>query len=424
MTNPRLLLALIALVPLSLVGCGRSGAIDAPPESAALDATTRYQPRKDWMAIQIPVGAPAKWSSARFPPLLSARLAPQTPDPELAADLLTQARFKGSKRAVLDPGAFAEGLWTPAQADRIGRLLDAQFGTPAAPTVHLPDPDHVVATGAIRFDPAAGFGANLKAAQEQIKKAKAKEWAADWQAATEAKKELKLDDAVLARGAVVYRRWCMQCHGPSGAGDVAYAVEGGPMPRDYRQGVFKYITAFPPPGTPKKAGLGATGKARRDDLKQTVRNGIPGTMMPSFPTLSASELEDVVSYVVHLSVRGEVEFATTVKAARPTFDDDADPVADGDLDWLFVQHLLAVLGNWGVAAKNPIPIPPEKPLTEKERLDSAVRGYRLYTGEFGCGGCHANFGRAQQLKWDAWATVVQPRNLTLGVYRGGSKGRD
>jgi hypothetical protein len=118
-----------------------------------------------------------------------------------------------------------------------------------------------------------------------------------------------------------------------------------------------------------------------------------------------------------------VEFNALARAIKPG---DSDPIYEGaEMDWLFVQLELAVLGNWGVAAKSPIPIPPEPQMTEKERLDSAVRGARLYNApEFGCGSCHANYGRAQQLKWDAWGTIVQPRNLTLGVYRGGRRGED
>ncbi|MFM8272895.1 MAG: c-type cytochrome [Gemmata sp.] len=420
----RLVLGCVALLPFALAGCGGPASADALPEAPGSAPAARYQPRTDWMAIQSPTGGPVKWSSARFPPLLSVRLAPNTPDPELATDLLTQAKLKGTKRTVLDPLAYADGVWTQLQADRIARLLGTHFGTPAAPTVRVPGTDVVVASSFVRLDPAAGLGKNLKDARAKLGKAKVKDLEADWKAATEAKEELKLDDAALARGSLVYRRWCVQCHGPNGAGEAAYAIEGGPMPRDYRQGVFKYVTAFPPPNAVKKAGLGAGGKPRRSDLARTVRNGVPGTMMPAFTGLSAGEVEDVVSYVVHLSVRGEVEFATIAKAVRPTFDEEADPYTDGDLDGLFVQHLLAVLANWDVAAKNPIPVPEDPARTPAERIESAVRGFRLYNGEFGCNGCHANYGRTQQLKWDAWATVVQPRNLTLGVYRGGSRGTD
>ena len=145
--------------------------------------------------------------------------------------------------------------------------------------------------------------------------------------------------------------------------------------------------------------------------------------MPAFPTLTDAELDDVVSYVIHLSVRGETEFATLAKTIKPS-EEDPDFVG-GELDWLFAQNQLWVLLNWGVAAKYPIPIPPEPFATEPERIGSAVRGFKLYnSSEFGCASCHADYGRARQLKWDAWATVVQPRNLTLGVYRGGRKGED
>jgi len=216
----------------------------------------------------------------------------------------------------------------------------------------------------------------------------------------------------------------MQCHGANGSGEPAHAVENGPAPRDYRQGVFKYVTAFPPANLPKK-GLGAVGKARRTDLLRTVRNGIDGTIMPAFPTLTDAELDDVVSYVIHLAVRGEAEFATLAKITNVNKLTESDPdFVGGELDWLFVQNELWVLLNWGVAAKHMITVPPEPFATGPERIKSAARGFKLYNAsEFGCASCHANYGRDPRLKWDVWGTVVQPRNLTLGVYRGGAQGR-
>jgi mono/diheme cytochrome c family protein len=148
--------------------------------------------------------------------------------------------------------------------------------------------------------------------------------------------------------------------------------------------------------------------------------------MPAFPTLTEQELDDVVSYVIHLAIRGETEFATMAKITNVNKLTENDPDYVGaELDWLFLQNELWVLYNWGLAAQHPIPIPPEPFPTEPDRLKSAIRGFKLYnSSEFGCNACHANYGRAQQLKWDAWGTIVQPRNLTLGVYRGGRKGED
>lgn len=405
-------LACVALVPFAFAGCGDAAPADAPSSAHAVPVG-RYPARTDLLAVKLPDGAPTRWHTAQFPPLRSVRLLPNTPDADLAAELRKQFN-----KTILDPTIFEQEVWMPAQADRLTRLLDVHFGTPAVPSVRVPTLEQVVATGVVRFDPSVSLGANLKDARAKLGKAKLKDWEADWEAANAAKEELQLDDATLARGSVVYRRWCLQCHGPSGAGEPAYAVEGGPMPRDYRQGAFKYTTALPP----KNPRPGANGKARREDLARTIRKGIDGTIMPAF-SLTDAELGDVVSYVIHLSVRGETEFATLAKAIKPGGE---DPIAEGgELDWLFVQNELAVLINWGAAAKNPIPIPAEKPMTEKERIESAVRGYRLYnSSDFGCIGCHANYGREQRLKWDVWGTIVQPRNLMLGVYRGGRTGED
>jgi mono/diheme cytochrome c family protein len=436
MTHSRAALALVALVPLTLTGCGgEPAAAELVPPAPVTVPSVRYAPRTDLLAITIPEGAPLHWPAPRCPPLRSAQLYPNTPDRDLALDLRKQIG-----KAILDP--TDPSVLTPNQADRIARLVDAHFGTPLVPTVRLPDWDTVVASAVVRLerpdsDKPFPFGASLKGARDRLKSFKWDLWRADWELATAVRTDLKLDDATLARGSIVYRRWCMQCHGQSGAGEPAQAIDNGPAPRDYRQGIFKYTTAFPPPSLPKK-GLGAVGKARRTDLLRTVRNGIDGTIMPAFPALTGAELEDVVSYVIHLSVRGETEFATLAKITNLAKLTDVDPdYVGGELDWLFVQNQLWVLLNWGVAAKHPIPVPPEQFATGPERIRSALRGYRLYNDldpkyenqtdpklKFGCASCHADYGRTRQLKWDAWATVVQPRNLTLGVFRGGRRGED
>ena len=417
MNNLRLLP--VVAVAVALGGC-RAGYLPddmSAPNAGAGSPDTRYEPRTDLMAIKIPDGAPVHWHAAGYPPLRSARLFPDTPDRDLAADLRKQFG-----KTVLDPLRYEQDVWMPAQADRVARLTGKSFGMPAVPTVRIPEWNDVVASAIVRFDPESSFGDNLKEVQKKLGRFKWADWRADWEAAVAAKAELKLDDTTLARGAVVYRRWCMQCHGSSGAGVAAQATVNGPMPRDFRQGVFKYITAFPP-STAKKKGLGASGKARRVDLMRTVRAGIDGTIMPAFPSLTEQQLDDVVSYVIHLSVRGETEFATIWKIIKPA---DDDPLFVGaEVNWLFMRNELFVLMNWGIAAEHPISIPPETETTSEQRMQSALRGYRLYnSSEFGCASCHANYGRVPQLKWDAWGTIVQPRNLVHGVYRGGNRGED
>jgi len=237
-------------------------------------------------------------------------------------------------------------------------------------------------------------------------------------AAEAARAQLGLDDESLARGSVVYRRWCVQCHGTAGGGDGANAVQASAMPRDYRQGVFKFVTASPTSATTRR---GERGKPRKDDLRRTVRHGLDGSMMPPLPNIAEGDLDDLIAYVIHLSVRGETEFEVMAKAMKPGED---DPEFTGkELEKLFAQKLLTVLGNWHKAAESPIPVPPENCPTEADRIESAARGFRAFMTA-GCAGCHVNFGREPQLKYDMWGTVVQPRNLMLGVYRGGRRGED
>jgi len=369
------------------------------------------------MAIKLLDGAPRSWPSTGFPPLRSARNPATTPDRDLADDLRKQLG-----KNILDPTEL-----TGPVAAQLSSMLRAHFGTPAEPRVRVPNWSETVIAAVVRLDPKKGVFANIGAAAAEIKKWKPsamKATLADWEAAEAAKTELKLDDAALTRGSVVYRRWCLQCHGPTGAGDGAHAIELAAMPRDYRQGIFKFTTAFVKADpTMKKKGFGPSGKPLRADLARTIRKGLDGSMMPAFTSLSDAEVDDLVSYVIHLAIRGETEFLTIIRAMQPTED---DPDFTGpELTWLFDQNLMFVLYNWGLAAKSAITIPPEYTHTDNDRLLSAFRGYKLYnSAEFGCAACHVNYGREPQLKWDMWGGVVQPRNLPLGVFRGGRRGED
>jgi mono/diheme cytochrome c family protein len=395
---------------------GRRSYMPSPETTSSLtpgDGT--YPSRTDLMVVGKTGldGAPKRWPSPAFPPLKSARVPAKTPDPDIAEEIRKQLG-----KNVLDPGTDLN----PVQAAQLSQLLARTFGSPSEPTITLPTWNELMLTAVARPNPDKGAFETIGALASGLQKWDVKRWKSEWEAATAARSELKLDDLTLARGSVIYRRWCLQCHGPTGGGDGGQLIEFGPMPRDYRQGIFKYGRAFPQPGVQKK-GPSPNGKPLKEDIQRVIHNGIDGTMMPAFPNLSEQELDDLASYVIHLSVRGETEFLTLAKAMQPTED---DPEFTGpELNWLFDQNLLAVLSNWELAAHSPIPIPPEHVTSDDERLISALRGYKHYnSAEFGCAACHINYGREPALKWDLWGTVVQPRNLTLGVYRGGRRGAD
>jgi mono/diheme cytochrome c family protein len=387
-----------ALALLAATGCGR---VEVPGAAAVVSAVAaRYPVRTDLMPVG-DLGVPPKWPAANTPPLRGIRLGDKAPDPEFVAALKPKVG-----KAILDPQAAL----TPAQRDDLGRFLDAAFGTPAAPVVR---PATAADAARIKLDEAYAEGRPAGKTPKQA----AADAVAEAAAAADA---LGLTADALARGGVLYRRMCAECHGPTGAGDGAHAVFAAAMPRDYRRGVFKFVTAFPA-GTPRK---GELGKPRKDDLRRTIRNGIDGSMMPSFAHLSAGEIDDLAGYVVHLSVRGEAEFDTIARVVQVTTNpSETDPEYSREFaEQTLAQRVLAALGNWGRAGANPIRVPPENTPTQADRLASAARGFRAFAGS--CAGCHQDYGRTLQLKFDVWGTVVQPRNLTLGVYRGGRRGED
>ncbi len=402
---------------LSGTGCGSSYLPPAEPAPPSSDSTAKYPIRTDYLVLErLPSkngleGTPKRWNSPGYPPLRSARNVNVTPDRDIGEDLRLQMR-----KNLLDPTVEM----SPQQAMQLGRLLLQHFGTPAQPRVDVPDWNQFVTSAVVRLSPSEGVFANLGAAAAALASFNGKVWKTDWDVAISVMSGLQLDQSHLARGSVLYRRWCMQCHGVSGAGDGAHAINLAAMPRDYRQGIFKFISAMPEPGQQKK-GLGASGKPRREDIVRAIREGIDGSMMPAFPTLTESELNDLTSYVIHLAVRGETEFVTLAQILDENSEDYG--TSGLALGWLMNRNLVYVLYNWGVAARSAIPIPPEHTPTESDWLASAIRGAKRYT-EYGCGSCHQNFGREPQLKWDRWGTIVQPRNLLLGVYRGGRKGQD
>ena len=57
--------------------------------------------------------------------------------------------------------------------------------------------------------------------------------------------DLKLDPKTLAEGGKLFRNYCQQCHGLTGDGNGPGGRYLIPLPRDYRQGLFKFITTDP-----------------------------------------------------------------------------------------------------------------------------------------------------------------------------------
>jgi mono/diheme cytochrome c family protein len=211
--------------------------------------------------------------------------------------------------------------------------------------------------------------------------------------------DVRADVDGLSRGAAIYSQYCVQCHGVNGDGRGDLAAHLDPTPRDYTQGVFKFVT------TSNKA-------PRRTDLITTVRRGVRGTSMPSFATLADDELGEVVDYVLALTQRGLLQR----QLAQIAFDDEELPDAEG-IDEVVAEMLAPwVEANFSVVS----PLTPMPEFTP----ESVEQGRELFV-KFACSRCHGVDGRGgtrgEDIGADAWGRKAAAADLTSGMFRGGGR---
>jgi mono/diheme cytochrome c family protein len=173
------------------------------------------------------------------------------------------------------------------------------------------------------------------------------------------------------RGKVVYEKYCVLCHGEKGDGQGHFSQDTTPVPRDFRQGTYKWRTT-PSGSLPTDA-----------DLERILITGLYGTSMSSLrTTLSHQQRLDVVAYIKTFSPR----FAT----------EKPEPV---------------------------IVIPPEPPYTAK----SVERGAAVYE-KFNCAQCHGDGaegdGPSADDLTDDWGNPIVPYDLTEGHIKCGNSGPD
>jgi len=251
---------------------------------------------------------------------------------------------------------------------------------------------------------------------------------------TQARDKLKLSPEQLAKGSHYYRIHCLHCHGVPGNGRGPTSRWINPHPRDYRQGIFKFqsVNQVSKKGEESKANQ----KPSRADLMRTLQEGIEGTAMPAFNLLSDGDLESLVSYVIHLSIRGEVEYDTI----KTNFELNKDA---GTLDLKsrvnlkkYVKLKTPLVGQaWLDAQSDPIPVVKFPfPETDVDKMKESVqRGQDLFLADVeklkkkkievaaSCVSCHTDYGRQAKFRFDEWGTLVKPADLTRGVYRGGRR---
>jgi mono/diheme cytochrome c family protein len=311
---------------------------------------------------------------------------------------------------------------TEAQLEEVDSLLAAMFGTPDEPAIPTLTGTGAEALAEADLTPLFDLP-RLKMAAGPVGS----------------------DELGNARG--LYREHCAHCHGVTGDGYGPTAAFLNPYPRDYRPGKFKF----------KSTPIGF--KPTHDDLKKVVLDGIPGTAMPSFALLTDLEIESLVYYVKYLAIRGEVERAL-LKAATDLDEggrlvnevaasDTVEDKATREVQLETIRGQVAgVIQRWLEAPSQAVEIPPREKLAGEALAESRRVGRELFYGTVAnCVKCHGDsaLGDGELTQYDDWAKefindgkdlaivheytslglpepkIIRPRNLRLGVYRGGMR---
>ena len=178
---------------------------------------------------------------------------------------------------------------------------------------------------------------------------------------------------LIQRGHLVYGKYCVGCHGETGAGDGPAAARLITKPRDFRSGIYKFRSTDSG-SLPLEA-----------DLDRTITRGLARVSMPAFPLMPQGEKLAVIEYL---------------KTFYPRWEEDK-----------------------GARIIVPVARSPED-LTTEERL---WRGRMVYL-QMGCGKCHGVDGRgtgATQTEYvDAWGQPQKPFDFTRGSLKGGNAPED
>ncbi|MEM7515517.1 MAG: cytochrome c [Planctomycetota bacterium] len=202
----------------------------------------------------------------------------------------------------------------------------------------------------------------------------------------------------LESGEKAFIAYCAGCHGPEGDGAGPAATHLHPRPRNFRKGMFKFISS------------NAGARPRREDIFSTITRGLVGSAMPDFRLVAEEMRWNMVEYVRWLSIRGEFEQLMLDLAWED--EELPDPADTYEI----------VRDRWADrATKEAFPSVPETPFTQ----ESVDRGREYYLADTGasCVACHGEGGvgdgPAADAFLDAWGYPIRPRDLTTGVFRSG-----
>jgi DMSO reductase family type II enzyme heme b subunit len=192
----------------------------------------------------------------------------------------------------------------------------------------------------------------------------------------------------LLSGRELYLQHCAACHGDQGNGQGLAARFLFPKPRNFGSGQFRLVST-------------TNSVPTREDVRAVLVRGMPGSSMPSWAHLQSAEIDRLVDEVLRLYRDG---IRTAIIAELKELEEDIveDDVTQQVTDRTTPGDLLEVPQ---IAATN----------------DAAIaRGRDVYIQQ-SCHSCHGKEGRGdgQQVMVDNDGMPTRPRDLTLGIFKGG-----
>ncbi len=374
----------LILYILFVIGCGQSN----PP----FEEDRRFAPRTDPIIVRIP----------------TAEITKNRPEGPIDSTFPQLVERGG---VMYRP----ENLSPQFQA-QLSNLIQEYFGTPAHPLIHLSPSSHESANGTNETN-GTGLSENDRLQLQQLEHSLTN--------------QLMHNPEQCQEGGRLYRRHCLQCHGMEGDGRGPTGSWIFPHPRDFRSGFFKYVSSQNHPGRPLI-----------NDLQRTLKRGIPGTSMPSFALLDDHSRDAIISFVIYLSIRGEVERAVMLNYLQEEDSENTELSANEIertlkkivLRWLEVQDhgalkvpdpLLENQVNENGSGPGINSSSNENSAKSEIKFANEIeRGYRLFMSAGSCSQCHTNFGRDALYRFDAWGSLVKPLDLTQKERHGGDFAAD
>jgi mono/diheme cytochrome c family protein len=191
-----------------------------------------------------------------------------------------------------------------------------------------------------------------------------------------------------ASGPELFALYCSACHGEDGDSNGRAARHLFPRPQDLRAGRFRLVSTLNAAPTP-------------EDLEVVMRQGMPGTSMPSYEDLSEDQRRLLADEVLRLHREGVGDaFVRALEREGEETDEEE------------IREVVELCTTPGEVVKPPRIGPPDPP--------SVARGEAMYTS-LGCHNCHGEdgVGASDTFLFDDKGRPARPRDLVHEPLKGG-----